>query len=126
MIDGELKRSISHPLPAIETDELASARGREPSTAKSNSRPDRPEVVRPVCLTAVIPGQRLTSKSSLHSALKEFFDPLRTNDSRADFFVVYRKESGEFDRDYAKKYDEDLNTSLIFVSRLTSTLVAKR
>ena len=73
----------------------------------------------------MIPGQRLTFKSSLHSALKEFFDPLRTNDSRADFFAVYRKESGEFDRDYAKKYDEDLNTSLIFVSRLISTPVTK-
>jgi len=59
----------------------------------------------------------LTARPSLHSALKEFFDPLRTNDSRTDFFAVYRRESGEFDRDYAKKYDEDLNTSLIFVSR---------
>jgi len=29
---------------------------------------------------------------------------------------MYRKEADEFDRDYAKKYDEDLNTSLIFVS----------
>ena len=54
--------------------------------------------------------------TSLHSALKEFFEPLRTNDSRTDFFAVYRRESEEFDRDYAKKYDEDLNTSLIFVS----------
>ncbi|KAF9642355.1 hypothetical protein BDM02DRAFT_3273495, partial [Thelephora ganbajun] len=50
----------------------------------------------------------------LHSALKEFFDPLRTNDPRADFFAVYRRESADFDRDYAGKYDEDLNTSLIF------------
>ena len=41
---------------------------------------------------------------------------MRTNDSRADFFAVYRKEAAEFDRDYAKKYDEDLNTTLIFVS----------
>ena len=55
-------------------------------------------------------------KNSLHSALKEFFEPLRTNDPRADFFSIYRRESNEFDRDYAKKYDEDLNTSLIFVS----------
>ena len=55
-------------------------------------------------------------KSSLHAALKEFFQPLRTNDTRADFFAIYRKESEEFDRDYAGKYDEDLNTSLIFVS----------
>ena len=59
--------------------------------------------------------------SSLHSTLKEFFDPLRTDDSRTDFFAMYRKESGEFDRDYAGKYDEDLNTSLIFVSPLFTT-----
>ena len=65
----------------------------------------------------------MMSKSSLHSALKEFFDPLRTDDSRTDFFAVYRWESGEFDRDYAKKYDEDLNTSLIFVSRPVSNSV---
>ena len=52
---------------------------------------------------------------SLHSALKEFFEPLRTNDPRTDFFAAYRKESDEFDRDYAGKYDGDLNTSLIFV-----------
>ena len=55
--------------------------------------------------------------SSLHSALREFFDPLRTSDSRTDFFAMYRREADEFDRDYAGKYDEDLNTSLIFVSR---------
>ena len=59
-------------------------------------------------------------KTSIHTALKEFFQPLRSNDTRADFFAVYRKESEEFDRDYAGKYDEDLNTSLIFVSRETS------
>ena len=64
----------------------------------------------------IISTLRITSHYSLHSALKEFFEPLRTNGSRADFFAVYRKESDEFDRDYARKYDEDLNTSLIFVS----------
>ena len=53
---------------------------------------------------------------SLHSALKEFFEPLRTNSPRADFFAVYRKESDVFNREYARKYDEDSNTSLIFVS----------
>ena len=53
---------------------------------------------------------------SLHSALKEYLEPLRTNDSRTDFFAVYRKEAAEFDKDYVQKYDEDLNTTLIFVS----------
>lgn len=63
----------------------------------------------------------MTSRCSLHSALKEFFEPLRTNDPRNDFFAAYRKESDEFDRDYAGKYDGDLNTCLIFVS---STLLS--
>ena len=71
------------------------------------------------CHTVILP---LTLRCSLHSALKEFIEPLRTNDHRTDFFAVYRKGSEDFDRDYAKKYDEDLNTSLIFVSRPTSTL----
>ena len=53
---------------------------------------------------------------SLQSALKEFLEPLRTNDSRVDFFAIYRKEAAEFDKDYVQKYDEDLNTTLIFVS----------
>ena len=65
---------------------------------------------------SIIISALITSHSSLHSALKEFFEPLRTSDPRADFFTIYRKESDEFDREYAKKYDEDLNTSLIFVS----------
>jgi len=88
-------------------------------------QPQEPSVVQidpkwcaqPIVLPAVT-----DIRSSLHSALKEFFDPLRTNDSRTDFFAMYRRESEEFDRDYARKYDEDLNTSLIFVSRLVHIL----
>jgi hypothetical protein len=82
--------------------------------------PARPKVVRPPRVMTV-GAQKITLHRSLHSTLKEFFDPLRTNVSRTDFFAVYRRESGEFDRDYAKKYDEDLNASLIFVSHLIST-----
>jgi len=57
----------------------------------------------------------ITLNHSLHSALKEFFEPLRPNDSRADFYTVYSRKSGEFDQNYAREYD-DLNTFLIFVS----------
>ena len=87
----------------------------ESPATRTDAGSDRSEVVRPV----PIPfrhRQNADILSSLHSALKEFFDPLRTNDSRTDFFAMYRRESEEFDRDYAGKYDEDLNTSLIFVS----------
>ena len=72
-------------------------------------------MVRPVHTIAVAVQVLIASPCSIHSALKEFFEPLRTNDPRADFFAAYRKESDEFDRDYAGKYDGDLNTSLIFV-----------
>ena len=37
-------------------------------------------------------------------------------DHRAQFFECYRKEAEEYDREFIKKYDEDLNTTLIFVS----------
>jgi len=37
-------------------------------------------------------------------------------DPRAEFYDVYRGEAEEYDREFIKKYDEDLNTTLIFVS----------
>ena len=60
----------------------------------------------------------VTSGHSLRSLLKEFLDPVRTDDSRADFYNAYRRESESFDRDYVGKYSQDLDTSLLFVSRL--------
>jgi len=55
-----------------------------------------------------------------HSALREFFEPSRSNDPRADSFAAYRKKADELDRNYAK-LDEDLDTSLIFVSESIRT-----
>jgi len=37
-------------------------------------------------------------------------------DPRAKFYDMYRTEAEEYDREFIKKYDEDLNTTLIFVS----------
>ena len=37
-------------------------------------------------------------------------------DHRARFYEHYRKEAEEYDKETIKKYDEDLNTTLIFVS----------
>jgi hypothetical protein len=44
------------------------------------------------------------------------YQPLRTNGLHADYFPIPRKVSEEFDGGSAKKYDEDLNSSPIFVS----------
>jgi len=35
---------------------------------------------------------------------------------------MYKRESTEYDTDYIKKYDDDLNTTLIFVRRSLSML----
>ena len=37
-------------------------------------------------------------------------------DPRGQFYEVYRKEAEDYDKEFMKKYDEDLNTTLIFVS----------
>ena len=36
--------------------------------------------------------------------------------ARADFYNKFQREADDHDRDFMKKYDEDLNTTLIFVS----------
>lgn len=35
---------------------------------------------------------------------------------RSRFYEVYHKQSQEYDREFAKKYDDDLDTTLIFVN----------
>jgi len=35
---------------------------------------------------------------------------------RARFYRHYQREAEEYDREFMKKYDDDLNTTLIFVS----------
>ena len=64
--------------------------------------------------------RRPLSGSSFHDALKSFFQPIKTDDPRLDFYTMYKREAMEYDADYVKKYDEDLNTTLIFV-RLPSS-----
>ena len=45
--------------------------------------------------------------------------------ARVEFYDKFQREADEYDRDFMKKYDEDLNTTLIFVSILpASTSIA--
>ena len=53
--------------------------------------------------------------SSIQEALRAFLQPIKSDDPRIDFYTVYKKEATEYDTEYVKKYDEDLNTTLIFV-----------
>jgi len=49
--------------------------------------------------------------------------PPTQEDPRARFFDDYHTEAEEYDREFMKKYDEDLNTTLIFVSLFRGALV---
>jgi hypothetical protein len=59
------------------------------------------------------------TRTSLRSSCSRTQDPPPTQeDHRARFYEHYRKEAEEYDKEFMKKYDEDLNTTLIFVSFL--------
>ena len=51
---------------------------------------------------------------TLYSQKKDL--PLATEDYQARFYETYRREAEDYDKEFIKKYDEDLNTTLIFVS----------
>ena len=59
---------------------------------------------------------------SFQDALRAFFQPIKTDDPRVDFYTMYKREATEYDTEYVKKYDEDLNTTLIFV-RCSSSII---
>jgi len=49
----------------------------------------------------------------LHS--QKLDPPPTEEDDRTKFYEKYRHEAEEYDREFIKRYDEDLNTTLIFV-----------
>ena len=53
---------------------------------------------------------------SIQEALRAFMPPLASDDDpRLNFYMMHRREAMECDTSYVKKYDKDLNTTLIFV-----------
>jgi len=64
-------------------------------------------------------GWLLSGGCSIQDALRAFLLPIKNDDARLDFYTVYKKEAMDYDTDYVKKYDDDLNTTLIFVRRQT-------
>lgn len=72
------------------------------------------------CVQHNTPLASLTRRlTSFKDALRAFFQPVKNEDLRLDFYTMYKREAAEYDTDYIKKYDEDLNTTLIFVRSLS-------
>jgi len=53
--------------------------------------------------------------NSIQEALRMYFQPIKNEDPQLDFYTIYKREATEYDTEYMKKYNEDLNTTLIFV-----------
>ena len=55
---------------------------------------------------------------SIQEALRMYLQPIKHDDPQLDFYTMYKRESVEYDTEYMQKYNEDLNTTLIFVRLL--------
>ena len=44
-----------------------------------------------------------------------YLPPIKNDDPKLDFYTMYKRETLEYDNEYMKKHNEDLNTTLIFV-----------
>ena len=56
--------------------------------------------------------------NSIQDALRMYLQPIKHEDPHLDFFTMYKRETTEYDTEYMKKYNEDLNTTLIFAGFL--------
>ena len=62
-----------------------------------------------------VAGTSELTPDSIQEALRMYFQPIKTNDPKLDFYTMYKRETMEYDTEYMQKYNEDLNTTLIFV-----------
>jgi len=54
---------------------------------------------------------------SIQEALRMYLQPIKSDDPQLDFYTMYKRETVEHDTEYMQKYNEELNTTLIFVRR---------
>jgi hypothetical protein len=55
-------------------------------------------------------------ENALRGALKSVLGKVGGSDPRTSFYNKFKEEVAEHDEDLLKRHDEDLNTTLIFVS----------
>ena len=55
------------------------------------------------------------TRDSIQEALRMYLQPIKNDDPQLDFYTMYKRETMEYDTEYMQKYNEDLNTTLIFV-----------
>ena len=61
-------------------------------------------------------GTELTQyPDSIQDGLRMYLHPIKNEDPQLDFYTMYKREAMEYDTEHMQKYNEDLNTTLIFV-----------
>ena len=55
-------------------------------------------------------------EKALRDALKSVLEKDGRSDPRTSFYHKFKEEVAEHDEDFHQKYDDDLNTTLVFVS----------
>ena len=55
-----------------------------------------------------------------------YLQPIKNDDPKLDFYTMYKRETMEYDTEYMQKYNEDLNTTLIFVRSCVSFPTIRR
>jgi len=53
--------------------------------------------------------------NSIQEALRMYLQPIKNDDPQLDFYTMCKREAVEYNTEYMKKHNEDLNTTLIFV-----------
>ena len=66
-----------------------------------------------ICKLSFVPDQNVTQAPG---SRKPPDLPPAQEDHRSRFYADYHKEAEEYDKEFMKKHDEDLDTTLIFVS----------
>ena len=66
---------------------------------------------------------RADFRCSIREALRTYLQPIKSDDPQLDFYTMYKRETMEYDTEYMAKYNEDLNTTLIFVCFSTSPFI---
>jgi hypothetical protein len=67
------------------------------------------------CVTYSTTGSDELTPDSIQEALRMYLQPIKNDDPKLDFYTMYKRETMEYDTEYMQKYNEDLNTTLIFV-----------
>ena len=93
----------------------------------SDDKGEKPVNIDPRWCVLEHPGSTVISELTLPSiqeALRIYFQPIKNDDPKLNFYTMYKREATEYDTDYMAKHNGDLDTTLIFVRFCVPSITA--